>query len=182
MQSLANKFTDALSVGNVVAQPDAVQIVHLLASLHLVQGSTPLDVRARLLDTDAVQGIDRNAMYIHTQWTEESDQGGQQPVNAVLKVTLHTVQSVRMSLVIHYGQGMFQKSPMTAQSRFRWLAWLNPGDIKDILIAGGRELGLLPTTEYIRNHRLILSYYGYHRVQAETKFPGQRLSLMTFQY
>ena len=152
MADLFKLFTDALTTGNVIAKDRAVNIAHLLASHHLLRGSTPLDVRARLLETDAVQGIDRNAMYLIIQWVEQS-QSGRQPVTAVIKVTFVRLDLDRLSLVIHYGEDLFQK-----QSQYQWLSWLDPDDIKDILIAGGQELGLLPTSEYPRNRQLILVY------------------------
>ena len=142
-------FTDPLINGNVIDREKALDIAWLLASHHVSQGSTPLDVHAKLLEADLVQGIDRNAMYPVIQWVEQHQQE-RTSVTTVIKATTN-----RISLVIHYGEDLFQDFPRRSQSRYQWLSWRDQDDIKDILLAGGQDLGLLPTTGH-RGRQLIL--------------------------
>ena len=143
-------FTDPLINGNLIGPKGALDISWLLASHHISQGSTPFNVRARLLDTEILEGIDRNAMYLVIQWAEQTQQAGM-PVIAVIKASAN-----RISLVIHYGEELFQEYPRRVQSRFQWFSWKQPDDIKDILVAGCQELGLRPTAGCPRGRQLIL--------------------------
>src|SRR5437762_743540 len=60
MAELTSVFNNPLIDENIIERALADNIARFLASHHLSQGSTPLNVRARLLQTDLVQSIDRN--------------------------------------------------------------------------------------------------------------------------
>jgi hypothetical protein len=95
-----------------------------------------------------VQGIDGTVMYPVLEWSEQTPQGHER-VTAVFKVSPHSI-----SLVIRSGAHLFQGYP---QTQYQWFCW-DSDDIKDILFAGGEELGLLPTFESPRPGRLVLFY------------------------
>lgn len=123
----------------------AYKTSYMLATQHISHGSTPTNVSARLLEINSLRNIDRTAMYLIVQWGEKVELEDR-PVAAVLKVT-----SNRTTIVMHYAQEALQ-------SEYRWFCWRCPGDIKDILIAGGQELGLPPTNQESQRSRVVLFY------------------------
>jgi hypothetical protein len=144
---LFDLFNDAL-IGNVIDHESAKNIASFLASHHQSRSTTPLDVSAGLLETNGVQGIDGTVMYPVLEWSEQTPQGHER-VTAVFKASPHSI-----SLVIRSGAHLFQGYP---QTRYQWFCW-DSDDIKDILFAGGEELGLLPTFESPHPGRLVLFY------------------------
>ena len=148
--TLFTLFKDPLVNESFIDDDRCVAIAGFLASHyshHVSQGYTPLEVRVKLLATDNIHDIERNAIYAVLQWTQQNRENSI-PVVAVIKFALHGI-----SLVIHFGGGLFQGS---TQSRIQWFCWKEEHDIKDILIAGGQDLGLIPTTDSDQEGRRLI--------------------------
>jgi len=141
-------------LNHIIHQDGANKIASFLAFHYLWANVTLLDIRARLLDSNG-QGIERNAMYVAIEWVEQTQQEGKR-VAAVVKITKFDL--FFFSLVLCYRSTHPQPDPRRAQSRYQWFAWENEesDDLRDILIAGQQELGLLSTMESTRNREVIL--------------------------
>jgi hypothetical protein len=148
-------FLDQLD--EVVGPVYATLIANFLRTHHLSRGSEPTNIHAQLLTTNGIHTVsDRNAMYIAMHWTEPL-KGEHFPVCAVFKVCLN----MTINLIIHLGANLNECSPsQPLQAEYHWFAYDDPVHLNDILLVGGRHLGLFPAVDG-SEIKLILFCDGY---------------------
>lgn len=135
-------FFRVLTETPVINQGYAKRIAQFFGAHLAVHGSDVGDPKVRLLDIDGITGIDGTAMYLLFRWPN-----GLVTSAAVVKVSHSTHIDPNLNIVIRSAPNV---GTADGQTRIEWFLWrptIDSDPVKDILIAGGKELGLV-SSEY----------------------------------